>query len=145
MAELMHIAQQTIDAGANALFSLYRYREPGVSLSPGAGQVQVKPRGGVCRYKVRYRGNIAVPSTGTAEGISVALAANGEVLGNTLATVTPAAVENFFYVAGEATLDADCCFTVALRNASGQAILLQNAELTVERGGGCSCGTTLCG
>lgn len=145
MAELIYIPAQTVAAGGNAIFQAYRLRNPAVRLSPGAGQIQIQPRGSTARYRIRYRGNIAIPDGGTVEEISVALSLNGEVLGNTLAIVTPAAVENYFYVAGEAICDTDCCVTAALRNVSGQAILLRNAELTVERGGGCSCGTTLCG
>lgn len=144
MAELIYIPVQTVVSGGNAIFQSYRLGDPAVKLSPGAGQIQIQPRGSVSRYRIRYRGNIAIPAGGTVEEISVALALNGEVLGNTLAVVTPAAVENYFYVAGEAICDTDCCVTAALRNVSGQDILLRNAELVVEKGGGCGCVTMCC-
>ena len=49
--------------------------------------------------------------------------------------VTPAAVENFFNVSTQAYIDVPkgCCSTVAVQNTSGQAIEVQNSNLTVVR------------
>jgi hypothetical protein len=49
-------------------------------------------------YRVTFDGNIAVATGGTVEPISVALTINGEALGNATATVTPAAIGDFFNV-----------------------------------------------
>lgn len=102
------------------------------------------------RYQVTFNGNIAVPSTGTASPIAVALALDGEPLLTSRAIVTPAGVateppttENFFNVTSTAiiTVPKGCCFNVSVENVSegatpttpAPAILVQNANLTVAR------------
>ena len=102
------------------------------------------------RYQVTFNGNIAVPSTGTAGPIAVALAIDGEPILTSRAIVTPAAVatdppttENFFNVTSTAIINVPkgCCFNVSVENVSEGAtptdvapqILVQNANLTVSR------------
>lgn len=102
------------------------------------------------RYQVTFNGNIAIPSTGTAGPISVALALDGEPILTSRAVVTPAAVavepptqDNFFNVTSTAiiTVPKGCCFNVSVENTSAgatptdpaPAILVQNANLTVAR------------
>ena len=102
------------------------------------------------RYQVTFNGNIAVPSTGTASPIAIALALDGEPLLTSRAIVTPAGVaseppttENFFNVTSTAiiTVPKGCCFNVSVENVSegatpttpAPAILVQNANLTVAR------------
>lgn len=103
------------------------------------------------RYQVTFNGNIAVPSTGTAGAISVALAIDGEPILTSRAIVTPADVaeepptqENFFNVTSTAiiTVPKGCCVNVSVENTSESAdpaetpapqILVQNANLTVSR------------
>lgn len=102
------------------------------------------------RYQVTFNGNIAIPSTGTAGPISVALAIDGEPILTSRAIVTPAAVaaepptqDNFFNVTSTAiiTVPKGCCFNVSVENTSegatptdpAPAILVQNANLTVAR------------
>ena len=103
------------------------------------------------RYQVTFNGNIAVPSTGTAGPIAVALALDGEPLLTSRAIVTPAAVateppttENFFNVTSTAIISVPkgCCFNVSVENVSesedpattpAPEILVQNANLTVTR------------
>ena len=102
------------------------------------------------RYQVTFNGNIAVPSTGTAGPISVALALDGEPILTSRAIVTPAAVaddpptqNNFFNVTSTAIISVPkgCCFNVSVENTSEgatptavpPAILVQNANLTVSR------------
>ena len=82
-----------------------------------------------------FVGNISVPTGGTAEAISVALALGGEALPTTTATVTPAAVENAFNVATSAFVDVprNCCTSLSVRNISTQAINVANANLMIER------------
>jgi cysteine synthase len=84
---------------------------------------------------VTFGGNIAVPTGGTVEAISVALALNGEALGSSTMIVTPAAVEEYFNVFGAMFVDVpkDCCLTASIQNTSTQAILVQNANLIIER------------
>lgn len=103
------------------------------------------------RYQVTFNGNIAVPSTGTAGPIAIAIALDGEPILTSRAIVTPAAVatdppttENFFNVTSTAIINVPkgCCFNVSVENVSesatpattpAPAILVQNANLTVAR------------
>ena len=102
------------------------------------------------RYQVTFNGNIAVPSTGTAGAISVAIAIDGEPVLTSRAIVTPTAVadnpptqDNFFNVTSTAIINVPkgCCFNVSVENTSegatptdpAPAILVQNANLIVAR------------
>jgi hypothetical protein len=103
------------------------------------------------RYQVTFNGNIAVPSTGTAGPIAVAIALDGEPILTSRAIVTPADVatdppttENFFNVTSTAIINVPkgCCFNVSVENVSESTdpttipapqILVQNANLTVAR------------
>jgi hypothetical protein len=84
---------------------------------------------------VTFGGNIALPTGGTVEPISLAIALNGEPLLATTMIVTPAAVEQFSNVFSAVFIDVPrgCCSTVSVRNTSTQAIDVQNANLIVER------------
>lgn len=87
------------------------------------------------RFKVSFGGNIAIPTGGTVEAISLAISLDGEPIGPTTMIVTPAAVENFFNVSSDIFIDVPkgCCLTVGVRNTSIQDILVQNANLIAER------------
>ena len=87
------------------------------------------------RFKVSFGGNIAIPTGGTVGPISVALAVGGESLTSATAIVTPAAVENYFnvFVAAFIEVPRGCCVTVAVKNASTQAVSIANSNLIVER------------
>ena len=87
-------------------------------------------------YKVQFNGNIAIADGGTVEPISVALTINGEELGNALATVTPAAIGDFFNVtvATFVEVPCNCCVTVSVENASETtAIDVTNANIIIDR------------
>lgn len=87
------------------------------------------------RYQVTFNGNIAIPTGGTVEEISVALALDGEPLQTSRARVTPAAVEEYFNVTSTAiiTVPRGCCYTIAVENTSGQTIEVQNSNVVVSR------------
>lgn len=87
------------------------------------------------RYKVSFGANIAIPTTGTVDPISLGLAVDGEVIPTSSSIVTPAAVDEYWNVfdALYITVPAGCCFSVAVRNTSTQAINVQNANIIVER------------
>ena len=87
------------------------------------------------RFKLTFGANIAVPTGGTVEPISVAISINGEpVLSSTMIS-TPAAVENFNNVSTSHLVKVcfPCCIEVSIINNSTQSILMQNVNLTVER------------
>jgi hypothetical protein len=109
----------------------------GIIHREGAGIVTLRGTTNQCkaRYRVSFGGNIAIPTGGTVEAISVALAIDGEPLNSATAIVTPATVENFFnvYVASYIDVPRGCCVTVALENVSTEAINISNANMIVER------------
>lgn len=129
---------QTVLSGANVQFT--DTVVPGKTCSmhrPGSGLVSLKGLTDQCRarFKVTFGGNIAVPTGGTVEAISLALAIDGEAIASTTMIVTPAAVEEFFNVFGAIYLDIPrgCCSQISVKNVSTQAIEVQNANLIVER------------
>ena len=87
------------------------------------------------RFKIFFSANIALPTGGTAGPISLAISVDGEPVATTTMTVTPAAVEEYFNVASSVYLNvpAGCCSTIGVRNISGVAIDVQNANLITER------------
>lgn len=103
----------------------------------GSGVVKLRGITNQCkaRFLVSYSGNIQIPTGGTVEAISLAIAIDGEPLQSTRMIVTPAAVENLFNVSAQAYVDVlcGCCSTIAVQNTSGQAIEVQNSNLIVVR------------
>lgn len=103
----------------------------------GAGIVTLRGQTNQCRarYRVSFGANIAIPTGGTVEAISLALAINGEPLVSATAIVTPAAVGDYGNVFVSANVDVPrgCCLTVAAENTSGQAINVANANMIAER------------
>jgi hypothetical protein len=69
---------------------------------------------------VSFGGNVAIPTGGTVEAISLALGINGEPVGATTMIVTPAAVEEFFNVFSAVFIDvpAGCCSQISVINTS---------------------------
>lgn len=86
-------------------------------------------------YKTDFGANIAIPTGGTVEPISVAITLDGSTLPATNMIVTPAAVENFFNVsrATNVSIFRGCCESLAIRNTSSQPILVQNANIVFDR------------
>lgn len=103
----------------------------------GSGQITLRGLTNQNRalFRVSFGGNIAIPTGGTVEAITAALAINGEPLTSATATVTPAAVGNYFniYVSTQVCVPKGCCLTVAMENTSTQAVNFANSNLTVER------------
>lgn len=103
----------------------------------GSGLVTLRGITSQCRarFKVSFGANIAIPTGGTVEPISLAITIEGEPIGTTTMTITPAAVENFFNVSSSIYVDVPrgCCLSVGIRNINTQSILVQNANLIVER------------
>ena len=87
------------------------------------------------RFKVSFGGNIAIPTGGTVEAISLAISIDGEPIATTTMTVTPAAVEEFWNVFSAIFVEVPrgCCASIGVRNISTQPIDVQNANLIVER------------
>lgn len=148
MAEYSEIAVQTVNPGESVIFTItdvpcsrgfVRHRE-----STGAfllsGWVPPNQNGCCCRrrnanYLVDCGCNIAIPTGGTVEAISVSLAIDGATIPASTMIVTPAAVEEYFNVSRAITVPVwrGCCQTVTLRNTSAQPILVQNANIIFSR------------
>lgn len=104
----------------------------------GSGVFRLKGAGNGCKtiYRVTFNANIAVATGGTVGPISVALQEDGETLRNAVATVTPAAIGDFFNVALSTfiVIPCGCCVTVSVENISdGTAIDVTAANLIFER------------
>ena len=138
MAEFSNSSIALVSAGQNVpLTETAVNSKPCIVHRAGAGLVTLRGLTNQCRalYKVSYGGNIAIPTGGTVEAITAALSVNGEALNSATATVTPAAVENYFnvYVSAQVSVPKGCCVTVAMKNTSAQAVNFANSNLTVER------------
>ena len=138
MAEFSNSNTVSVAAGQNLPLTETAVAGPSCIVHrEGAGIVTLRGLTNQCRarFKVSFGGNIAIPTGGTVEAISVALAINGEPLTSATAIVTPAAVENYFnvFVAAFIEVPRGCCVTVALENTSTQAVSIANSNLIVER------------
>lgn len=136
--EIIAVAEQTVLANQNVLFTdSITCGNCSIGHRDGSGLVTLRGTTNQCRarYKVSFGGNIAIPTGGTVEAISIALAIDGEGVRSSLMTVTPAAVEEYFNVFGAMFIDVpkNCCLTISVQNTNDQAILVQNANLIVER------------
>ena len=136
--ELIANALQTVSANQNVYFTEEVIGGTcTITHRDDSGLVTLRGITNQCRarYKISFGGNIAIPTGGTVEAISLALAIEGEPLGATTMIVTPAAVENFWNVFSAVFVDVPrgCCVTISVKNTSTQAIEVQNANLIVER------------
>ena len=138
MAEFSNSSIALVSAGQNVpLTETAVNSKPCIVHRQGAGIVTLRGLTNQSRalFRVSYGGNIAIPTGGTVEAITAALAVNGEPLTSATATVTPAAVGNYFniYVSAQVFVPKGCCLTVAMENSSTQAVNFANSNLTVER------------
>lgn len=139
-AEYSYIPLQTVAEDENILFldGERSCRKGYITHRSGAGLFRLKGAGNACKtmYRVQFNANIAVADGGTVGPISVALQEDGETLGNAVATVTPAAIGEFFNVSLSTfiTIPCGCCVTVSVENISdGTAIDVTNANIIFDR------------
>lgn len=139
-AEYSFSPAQTVAENANVLFlNGNRACNKGyITHRTDSGIFRLKGATNGCKaiYRVTFNGNIAVTTGGTVGAISVALQEDGETVNNAVATVTPAAVENFFNVSLDTfvTIPCGCCVTVSVKNIStGTSIDVTNANIIFER------------
>jgi hypothetical protein len=123
MAEYTAVAVQPVAANQDVQFS-NAVVEGNCSILHRSGSGLVTLRGltnqSKARYKVTFDGNIAVPSTGTAGAISVAIALNGEAVNSTIAISTPGAVSLYNHVGSSIFIEVPkgCCVQVSIKNIS---------------------------
>lgn len=91
------------------------------------------------RYLVTFSANIAVPTGETVGEVSLAMTADGGILGGSIMRATPAAVEEYFNVSTQHYVDVPkCCGNVgtadvAIQNSGDIPVLVDNANITVVR------------
>lgn len=146
MAEYSANALQTINPGETVVFTespvpcnrgFVRHRD-GTGNFLLSGWVPRKNCGCAnrsARYLVDFGANIAIPAGGTVEPISVAITIDGSTLPASTMIVTPAADEEFLNISRAINADiwSGCCETLAVRNMSSQPILMQNANIILDR------------
>ena len=139
-AEYSAVAVQTVAVDDNILFGNGNRacRKGFIQHRDDSGIFFLKGATNGCRavYRVTFNGNIAIATGGTVEPISVALTINGEALGNATATVTPAAIGDFFNVSVTTFIEipCGCCVTVSVENVSDTTdIDVQNANIIFDR------------
>jgi hypothetical protein len=136
--EIIAVATQTVAENQHVLFTdSVTCGNCSIGHREGSGLVTLRGTTAQCRarYKVSFGGNIALPTGATAGPISVSLSIDGEPVAASTMTVTPAAVEEYNNVFGAMFIDVPkgCCMTISVQNTSTQSILVQNANLIVER------------
>lgn len=136
MAEYTANALQTVAVGSSVVFTdtvvdgcdLIYHRDD-------SAIVKLFPKSSSCytRFIVAFSGNIAVPASQTVGAIQLALTIDGEPVPTTTMIVTPAAVGEFFNVAGFTYIYVrkPCCSTVGIRNTSTIPVNVQNANIVV--------------
>lgn len=142
MAQFVSTQTQTVAYGQNVLFNATPVCSKNCNIihREGSGLVSLRGSNSCCnpaRYHVVFNGNIAVTTGGTVGPISVAIAIDGEPLYSATATVTPAAVGDFFNVSCDAivSVPCNCCQTIAVENVSDPAVGIDvaNAGITIDR------------
>ena len=139
-AEYSAITAQTIAVDENVIFTngSRACRKGFIQHRDTSGIFFLKGATNGCKavYRVTFDGNISIAEGGTVEPISIALTINGEDLGNALATVTPAAIGDFFNVSVTTFIEipCGCCVTVSVENVSDTTdIDVQNANIIFDR------------
>lgn len=138
MAEYTNAYVQSVAPNANVVFTEDPVSGKGCIVHrEGSGLITLRGMTNQCRalFRVTFGGNIAIPTGGTVGEISIAIAIDGEPVPSATATVTPAAVANFFNVFSSVFIEVPkgCCVTVSVRNINTQAIEVENANIIVER------------
>lgn len=138
MAEFVAVSAQEVAANGNVIFTnkvvsssnCIKHRE-------GSGIVTLRGLTNQCRarYFVDFSGNISIPTGGTVDAISLAIAISGEPVLSSQMISTPAAVDQYNNVSSGVYIDvpAGCCVNIAVKNTSTQAINVVNANIVVTR------------
>ncbi len=136
--ELTAVAAQTVAANQNVLYTNVAVSgNSSIVHRSGSGLVTLRGLTNQCRarFRVTFGGNIAVPTGGTAGAIQLSAAINGEAVPSTTMITTPAAVAEYGNVSTALYVDVPrgCCAQISVKNTGTADILVQNANLIVER------------
>ena len=142
MAEYRYNAIQTIPAGGTVIFSndFFPCTKGLVIHQNDSGLFQIRgivnnPCAEYGKLKINFGANVAVPTGGTVEAISLAVTVNGVIEPATTMISTPSAVEQFNNVSREVEIPIPrgCCQNIAITNTSTQDIEVQNAIIDLDR------------
>ena len=136
--EITANALQTVNENQNVLFTdTVTCGNCSITHRDGSGLVTLRGLTNQCRarFKVSFGGNIAIPTGGTVEAISLAIAIDGEPVPASSMIVTPAAVDQYFNVKASVFIDVPrgCCTQISVINTTAQPILVQNGNLILTR------------
>jgi hypothetical protein len=86
-------------------------------------------------YQVTFNADVAVPTGGTADTMTLALAVDAEALPGSTMSTTPGATDDYNNISTTHLIrvSAPCCVTVSVISATAFAINVKNANLVVER------------
>lgn len=139
-AEYSYPVVQTITQGSNTLFlnGTRACKKGFISHREDSGTFRIKGASGGCKavYRVSFSANIAVAAGGAVEPVTIALQEDGETVNNAVATVTPAAIGDFWNVSLDTfvSIPCGCCVTVSVKNTSATtAIEMRNANIVFTR------------
>ena len=141
--EYSYIPSQFVEVDENILFlNGSRCCKKGLVMhTDSSGVFRVKSGPNCCKtiYRVNFGANVAIAPAnegGVVEPITIALTQNGEVLRNTIRTVTPAAIGDFWSIGFETfvELPCGCCDTITIRNKSETTTIeVENSNLIIDR------------
>lgn len=142
MAEYRYNAIQTIPAGGTIIFSndFFPCNKGLIVHQNDSGLFQVRgivnnPCAEYGKLKINFGANVAIPTGGTVESVTLAITVNGVTEPATTMITTPAAVEEYSNVSREVEIPIPrgCCQNVAVTNTSDQPIEVQNAIIDLDR------------
>ena len=115
-------------------------------LASGILNLRGSSSGRFARYNVRVQANVQIPEGGEVSPIAIAIAVGGAAVPESVAIVTPAAVEEYWHINTEAviTVPCGCCVSVSALYVDGteddasttptpSITVRRNASITVER------------
>lgn len=133
MVEAVNTAIQTVEANGTVIFtSTSVNRGCTIRHRQGSGRFTALKQG---VYKVSFQGNVAIPTGGTAGPISMDIVQDGESLAGSRMVSTPAAVDTYNSISTVVLVEVYRCdsASIAVRNTSGVAINLQDANIVIDR------------
>ena len=142
MAEYRMNAVQTVPANGTIVFSndFFPCNKGLIVHQDDSGLFQVRgivnnPCAEYGKLKINFGANVAIPTDGTIEPITLAITVNGVTEPATTMISTPAAVEEYNNVNREVEIPIPrgCCQNVAVTNTSTQTIEVQNAIIDLDR------------
>lgn len=142
MAEYRMNAVQTVPAGGTVVFSndFFPCNKGLIVHQNDSGLFQVRgvvnnPCAEYGKLKINFGANVAIPTGGTVESVTLAITVNGVTEPATTMISTPAAVEEYSNISREVEIPIPrgCCQNVAVTNTSSQAIEIQNAIIDLDR------------